>query len=169
MKKLIKPIVLTMLIMSLLWAFMVYVFNYKIVTTSSAAIPFRAHKTLEKNVANDLGQKPKNIILFIADGMGFTHLTLAMHTEQSKETALIWQKFNTQGWHDARSYYGPLTDSGASATAMATGEPTLNGVIGLDHKGSVLSNIMELASRQEYATGIVTDSYIWDATPAAKM
>jgi len=153
--------------MSFLWVFMVYVLNYKIVTTSPDAIPFSAHETLAKNIAYDLSEKPKNIILFIADGMGFTHLTLAMQTEQSREAALIWQKFDTQGWHDTRSFYGPLTDSGASATAMATGEPTLNGVIGLDYKGNILSNIMELASRQEYATGIVTDSYIWDATPAA--
>ena len=70
------------------------------------------------------GAKPKNIILFVADGMGFSHLSLAMHTLQSENVPSVWHEFDVKGWHDTKSTYGPLTDSGASATAMATGTAT---------------------------------------------
>jgi alkaline phosphatase len=92
---------------------------------------------------------------------------LALLTQQSEETSSVWQGFEVKGWHDSRSSYGPLTDSGASATAMATGTTTFFEVIGQDDKGNNLENIMEFATRNNYSTGIVTDSYIWDATPAA--
>ncbi len=116
-------------------------------------------------VQND--SKPKNIIIFIADGMGFSHLSLALLTQQEEGQPSVWQEFDIKGWHDARSVYGPLTDSEASATAMATGTSTQFGHIGMDPDQNVLQNIMELAAGQNYNTGIVTDSYVWDGTPAA--
>ena len=114
------------------------------------------------------GQRPKNIIVFIADGMGFSHLSLGLLTQHAEDTtASVWREFDVRGWHDARCAYGPLTDSGASATAMACGTSTNNGVIGQDPDGNKLTNVFELAAAQQFATGIVTDSYFWDATPAA--
>ena len=130
-------------------------------------IDFAPGDELEKNESKYSGGKPKNIIVFIADGMGFGHLSLAMITQQSKNTPSVWQEFDVKGWHDARSIYGPLTDSEASATAIATGVSTHIGFIGLDKDGNTLKNIFEDASEQQYATAIVTDSYIWDGTPAA--
>ena len=50
---------------------------------------------------------------------------------------------------------------------MATGTATYWEVIGQDADGARLTNVFEVASDRGYATGIVTDSYIWDATPAA--
>ena len=99
--------------------------------------------------------------------MGFSHLSLALLTQQSEKTSSVWQEFDVKGWHDARSGYGPLTDSEASATAMATGISTSFGFIGLDPDGNTLKNVFEVASDQQYTTAIVTDSYIWDGTPAA--
>lgn len=113
------------------------------------------------------GEKPENIILFIADGMGFGHLSLALLTQQSDQSTSVWDDFDVKGWHDARSAYGPLTDSEASATAMATGKSTNFGHIGIDIEQNRLKNIFEVASEKQYLTAIVTDSYIWDGTPAA--
>ena len=112
-------------------------------------------------------QKPKNIILFIADGMGFSHMSLALQSVSPKDKSSVWHSFAVKGWHDARSAIGPLTDSEASATAMATGTSTNFGHIGIDMEGKPLQNLFELASDHNYNTGIVTDSYVWDGTPAA--
>ena len=89
-----------------------------------------------------------------------------LHSNQKKSPP-VWQEFDVKGWHDPRSTDGPLTDSEASATAIATGTSTHFGLIGLDKNGNILKNIFEAASDQQYATAIVTDSYIWDGTPAA--
>ena len=102
----------------------------------------------------------------MVDGMGFGHLSLALLTQQSKNQASVWQEFDVKGWHDPRSLYGPLTDSEASATAIATGTSTNFGHIGIDKDQNILRNIFEEASSNQYVTGIVTDSYIWDGTPA---
>ena len=79
----------------------------------------------------------------------------------------VWDRFDIRAWHDTRCSYGPLTDSGASATAIATGVSTFFDVIGQDPDGNRVSNVFELATSNGYNTGIVTDSYVWDATPAA--
>ncbi len=134
---------------------------------TSKNIEFSPSNISKKKSHKIVNKKPKNIIVFIADGMGFSHLSLAMLTHNSKEKPSVFQEFTTKSWHDPRSFFGPITDSGASATAIATGALTNNGVIGLDEKGNRISTVLEEASNLDYITGIVTDSYIWDATPAA--
>lgn len=113
------------------------------------------------------GERPENIILFIADGFGFGHLSLAMKSEKLRYEPDPWSEFDIHTWHDTGSAQGPSTDSEASATAMATGTPTNYGHIGIDPQGNQLQNVFELASNHGFLTGIVTDSYIWDGTPAA--
>jgi len=137
------------------------------VSVPSANIEFSPGEATDKKPPAYVGERPKNIIVFIADGMGFSHLTLALHTRQSEDALPVWYSFDVKGWHDARSVYGPLTDSEASATAMATGTSTMFGHIGVDADGEHLTSLFELASANQYTTGIVTDSYIWDGTPAA--
>ncbi len=161
-----KTSFLTALIILVLLAGVYYVFNIN-VSIPSSDIEFSPGQTTEKIKPEYKGKKPKNIILFIADGMGFSHLSLALQTQQSENTPSVWQEFDVKGWHDARSNYGPLTDSEASATAIATGTSTSYGHIGIDKDGKSLKNIFEMASDLQYSTGIVTDSYIWDGTPAA--
>jgi alkaline phosphatase len=137
------------------------------VSIPSSDIEFSPGQAINKVKPEYFGEKPKNIIIFIADGMGFSHLSLALLTQQSENISSVWQEFDVKGWHDARSAYGPLTDSEASATAIATGTSTSFGFIGLDQDGNTLKSVFELASDSQYATAIVTDSYIWDGTPAA--
>ena len=133
----------------------------------SSNIEFSPGQEINRFKPEYIGEKPNNIIVFIADGMGFSHLSLALLTQQSENIPSVWQEFDVKGWHDARSAYGPLTDSEASATAIATGTSTSFGYIGLDQDSNTLKNVFEVASDQQYATAIVTDSYIWDGTPAA--
>lgn len=161
-----KTSLLTAFIILVLLIGSFYAFNIS-VSIPSSDIEFSPGQAINKINPEYFGEKPKNIIVFIADGMGFGHLSLALLTQQSENTPLVWQEFDVKGWHDARSAYGPLTDSEASATAMATGTSTSFGFIGLDQDGNALKSVFEVASAQQYATAIVTDSYIWDGTPAA--
>jgi alkaline phosphatase len=157
---------LTALVLFILLSSLMYIFNIS-VSIPSSDIEFSPGHAISKVNPEYKGKKPKNIIVFIADGMGFSHLSLSLQTQQSENMPSVWQEFDVKGWHDARSAYGPLTDSEASATAIATGTSTNFGHIGIDKDQNPLKNIFEVASDQQYNTGIVTDSYIWDGTPAA--
>ncbi len=59
-----------------------------------------------------------------------------------------------------------VTDSGAAATAMATGHKTKNSRIGVTPDGAPAQSITELAKAKGLATGIVVTSHLADATPA---
>lgn len=143
------------------------IFNYRIATGPSDGYDFSPGTIHQDFSLSESSVRPKNVIFFIADGMGFTHLSLDLMLNQSEDQPIIWHQFDVKGWQDARSNYGPMTDSGASATALATGQSTFFETIGMDQEGNILPNLFEIAQQKEYNTGIVTDSYIWDATPAA--
>lgn len=112
-------------------------------------------------------EKPVNLIVFVADGLGFAHLAAARAALHGIGGITVWDRFTTTGWHRPHSATGFLVDSAAAATALATGVPTDIGAVGVDSEGAPLTNLFERASELAYRTGIVTDSYIWDATPAA--
>ena len=166
MKNWKKTSILTTVILLVLFISILYIFNIS-VSIPSSDIEFSPGNAYRKVNSEYEEKTPRNIIIFIADGMGFSHLSLALQTQQLENTVSVWHKFEVKGWHDARSAYGSLTDSEASATAIATGIATNFGHIGIDIDGNAVQNIFELASDQQYSTGIVTDSYVWDATPAA--
>ncbi len=164
MKNWQKTTLITLIAIIALVFLIFYVFDLRFSVTSNSVV-FEPAEPQQTKTPAYAGQKPRNIIVFIADGMGFAHMSLAMLTKG--EESSVWQRFEAKGWHDSRSYVGPLTDSGASGTALSTGVSTHFEVIGLDHEGSIVSTLFEVATDSQYVTGIVTDSYIWDATPAA--
>lgn len=155
------------IILAILAIFALFYFFKLRISAPSSDIDFTPGEVVALPQADSIPQLPRHIIIFIADGMGFGHLSLAQLTQQDSLTVSVWDQFEVKGWHDARTIYGPLTDSGASATAIATGTPTWFGVVGMDEKGNVVENVFERATDLGYATGLVTDSYFWDATPAA--
>ena len=107
--------------------------------------------------------KPKNIILMIGDGMGITHITAATIANKNK---LELERLPVVGL--MKTYSNQLiTDSAASATAMATGKKTYNGAIAMDSRGRKLKTIVEIAEEKGLATGIVTTSSVTHATPAS--
>jgi len=112
-------------------------------------------------------ERPKNLIVFIADGMGFAHLSLARAIHDNPASQPVWDRFTTVGWHRPHPNRGFLTDSAASSTALGTGVSTQNGSVGVDAEGKAVTNLFESAGKHGYRTGVVTDSYIWDATPAS--
>jgi len=111
--------------------------------------------------------RPVNVIIFVADGLGFAHLSAARASLHGMGGSAEWDRFTTTGWHQPHTATGFLVDSAASATALATGEPTHGDYIGVDTELAPLPNLFERGSELGYRSGVVTDSYIWDATPAA--
>lgn len=109
-------------------------------------------------------QQPENIILIIGDGMGVAHVHAGLSANKGR---LFLENFKHVGFtktHSANSY---ITDSAASATALATGNKTDNGAIGVDTDQQPVENLTETAIRHGYATGLVATSSITHATPAA--
>jgi alkaline phosphatase len=112
---------------------------------------------------NDL-KTGKNIILMIGDGMGLAQITAARTVNGGTLNMLRCNVTGIQSTHAADRY---VTDSGASATAMACGKKTNYYYVGVDVDENPLTNIIEIAENNGLSTGLVTTSEITHATPAA--
>lgn len=107
---------------------------------------------------------PKNIILFIGDGMGVAHLFAGLTANKGK---LFIENCKYIGFSKTASSERYVTDSAAGATAIATGVKTYNGAIGVDANKNPVKNIVEEVSEKGIGTGIVATSSITHATPAS--
>lgn len=121
----------------------------------------------------DQGQQPetlgpddvRNVILFVGDGMGPEHVRAA---RLFLGRSLVFETFPYRGSMTTDSVDG-ITDSAASATAMATGHRVRNRVISvaLPGDGRPLPTALEMWQVEGKRTGLVTTAAINDATPAA--
>ncbi|MEN8248825.1 MAG: alkaline phosphatase [Bacteroidota bacterium] len=108
--------------------------------------------------------KPKNIILFIGDGMGATHAQAAMIANNNH---LNLEKCTIIGMSKTSSSDKYITDSAAGATAIACGVKTYNGAIGVNAEKQKVKSVLEYAEEADLATGLVVTSYVTHATPAS--
>jgi len=79
---------------------------------------------------------PQNIILFIGDGMGPEHINLGGLYMNGKRGTMFFESFPHKSQMTTHAADDPITDSAASATAIATGYKVNNGVISLKIPGS---------------------------------
>ena len=107
--------------------------------------------------------RPKNIILIIGDGMGLNQVSTSVLFSKNDQ----FKKFSSIGLVITCSADNLITDSGASATAIATGYMTNNFVVGQDPQGKNLKTILEIAEKKKMSTGLVVSSSITNATPAS--
>ena len=111
--------------------------------------------------------KPKNVILMISDGMGLKDLVLAnKFSDFLFDFGITFENFENKGEVITNSLSG-VTDSAASATALASGTKTENGYLGMKPDGTILKNAAEVARSKGKKVGIVTDDDIYGATPSA--
>jgi len=108
--------------------------------------------------------QPKNIILMIGDGMGLTQITAGMFANGNK---LYLEEFPVVGLQKTYAYDNLITDSAASATAMACGVKTYNGAIGVNPDTIPIKTILEEAEEYGLKTGLIATSTITHATPAS--
>ncbi len=126
---------------------------------------------------------PRNVILFIVDGAGFSHFEAASWFSYGSPDSPVFSRFPVryamstypargtvydpeQAWRSFSYVMAGATDSAAAATAMATGVKTVNGAIAVDPDRVRLESIVERAERIGKATGIVSSVIFSHATPA---
>jgi alkaline phosphatase len=110
------------------------------------------------------GDKPKNIILLIGDGMGVSQVFAGLTANKGR---LFLENCKYIGFSKTQSADDYITDSAAGGTALSTGVKTKNGAIGVDALGNPVKTILEEASENGLATGLVSSSAITHATPAS--
>jgi alkaline phosphatase len=107
--------------------------------------------------------QPKNIILMVGDGMGAAQIYAGLTANKGK---LNLERCTTVGFHKNQASDNYVTDSAAGATALASGQKTYNGAIGVDATGKPIPTILEIAEQNGLATGLVATCSITHATPA---
>ena len=125
------------------------------------SVPASAQRTAPKP------EKVHIVILMIGDGMGLGQVAAYMIENQYGPTA--FDRAHYTAVCKTYSANNRVTDSGAAATAMATGHKTKNSRIGVTPDGAPAQSITELAKAKGLATGIVVTSHLADATPAGFM
>ena len=128
------------------------------------------------------GGTPRNLVLFITDGGGTGTWSVA-RVARGDELAVAGMP--VMGLIDTRNTDGGITDSAAGATAYAIGERTFNGAIGVATRCRDLwardslavlrdpgeceprETLLERAESAGKATGMITTTWITDATPAS--
>ena len=113
---------------------------------------------------NSQEKKNLNIILMIGDGMGMSQITSGMYSLNNR-TSL--EKMPHIGISKTHSFSSLVTDSAAAGTAIACGEKTINGTLGINPQNKQLKSILEISKDYGYKTGIIATSSIVHATPAA--
>ena len=127
--------------------------------------------------------KAKNAILFIGDGMGPTVLQATRLQFKGVRGSLPIDRFPHVAKVKTYCRDKIVTDSGAGASAMATGQKvpysTLSTRLPKDfqlaetdeairqHQGEPIPTLVELAAAKGKRTGLVTTTEVFDATPAA--
>ncbi len=114
---------------------------------------------------------PVGVIVFIGDGFGPNQYALLQdYREILQGEPSPMQDFSENeallGLLDTSPVGTVVTDSAASATAMACGVSTLNGRVGMDAGGKSLETALERARKNGWATGLVTSTRMTHATPA---
>ncbi|MDP2506591.1 MULTISPECIES: alkaline phosphatase [unclassified Oceanobacter] len=139
---------------------------------------------LEYRLANETpGTRARNLILFLGDGMSVTTLTAARIFQgqqqgfSGEENFLSFERFPYSGLVKTYNTNQQTPDSAGTMSAIMTGVKTRAGVlsIGPEQDRAVcqgsqahqLTTLLEYASQQGLATGVVTTARLTHATPAA--
>lgn len=130
----------------------------------SMGTALNAQNDLSKNDYADVGKKPKNIILMIGDGMGLSQMYAALTSNGGQLNMMRCDHIAIVKTNSANDY---ITDSGAAGTALACGQKTNNGMIGMTPDSVPLESMLKLAENHGLATGMVVSCDITHATPAA--
>ena len=107
----------------------------------------------------------KNVIYLIGDGMGFGAVSSLLLTEE--EPTGFEMSSPVIGLSETCSANNYVTDSAAGGTALATGTRTNNGYAGAGPDGEQLTSVLRKAQTYGMKTGIVVNTTLTEATPAA--
>jgi len=128
-------------------------------------------------------RKPKNVIMFLGDGMGDSEITAARYYYAGAGGHLRMDAFPFSGEQTTWSVKpgpGPtylpdyVPDSAATGTAWSTGRKTIDErisqgpstAVNVPGDNAAFKTVLELAQKRGMATGNVSTAEITDATPA---
>jgi alkaline phosphatase len=126
--------------------------------------------------ASPSGQAPRarNVILFLGDAGGIPTLSAASLHGYGEPRRLFIHGMPSIALAETTAASAWVTDSAAGMTAIVTGQKTNNGVVAQSstavrrkRDGEPLKTILEYAEEHGLSTGIVTNSSVLSATPAA--
>ncbi len=131
----------------------------------------------ERVTGKDLGHQTRNIILIVGDGMGPEQVGLLLsYARQAPDTVIkerrtAFDRIMDEGGVLGISLTYPsgvlVADSAASGTQLATGQFAGSEMIGADKDGNPVETILEKAIKTGKSTGLVSDTRLTHATPAA--
>jgi alkaline phosphatase len=131
----------------------------------------------ERAVTADHPAPAKNVILIIGDGMGPEQVGLLLSYARQAPQSVIrdrrtaFDRIMDEGGVMGISLTYPsgvlVTDSAASGTQLATGQFAGSEMIGSDKNGNPVETILEKAIQIGKSTGLVSDTRLTHATPAA--
>ena len=160
MKRSLKPILLTLALLSSLCAcrkdkdeegskLLSYVTPY----------PYETLTVQEPAASNEV----RNIIFLIGDGMGLEQVSCAWVLNHGK---LNLDNMGVVGISRTYCLSDLITDSAAGGTALAVGEKTTYRHVGTDSEGNPLNSMLVKAQECGKKTGVVVTCHLADATPA---
>ncbi|CAH8566189.1 unnamed protein product [Schistosoma intercalatum] len=140
--------------------------------------------TFEQSLYYSSLKRPKNIILFIGDGMSLSTVTGARYLKAKKmnlfggDVQLEWENWPVASLVRTFNSDRLTTDSGSAATAFMSGVKGPDGTVGITGtvKCCECTELTEVeraksslmyASKAGFSTGIVTTTRVTHATPAA--
>lgn len=107
----------------------------------------------------------KNMIVLIGDGLGQGQIDMTRYMSEGKDGQLELMQLPNVGMMMTSSVQG-VPDSAAAGTAMATGEKTKNGMVGMTPNGAEVDSILDYAESRDKSSGIISTNKVTDATPA---
>lgn len=129
------------------------------------------------------GERARNVILFVGDGMGISTVTAArilegqMRGTSGEENLLSFERLPYVALSKTYSANQQTSDSAPTMTAIITGVKTNDGFISVnqnavngDHasaRGNELPTLLELAETRGLSTGVVSTARLTHATPAS--
>jgi len=139
------------------------------VLSALAVLPLYATANID---IHEVPSRPKNMIIMVGDGMGPAYTSAYRYFQDNPDTEEIEQTVFDRLLVGMASTYparesGYVTDSAASATALATGYKSYNGAIAVDINKRPLTTIMQMAKARGMSTGVAVTAQVNHATPAA--
>jgi len=114
--------------------------------------------------------RPRSVIFVLVEGLSWGQLQLARDAARAAGRTLAMERVMNEG-HAAYCGVTPLDalvpESGASASAYATGRKIENRALSRLPDGTDVETILELARRRGLGTGLVTTARLTHAAPAA--
>lgn len=114
-----------------------------------------------------IGKPARKVILFICDGMSSSMITFGRSTIHGRDGMLALDKLPVVGRMIGHPKKGQVNDSAAAASQFSTGRETINGRIAVDDQYKPIETIFEAARKQGFRLGVVSDTRLTHATPAA--